>query len=180
MKNWFVLLLLVCFGIVNAQTDNTASDSTDTADTLSNTDVVSPVDTTAAEPGKLIIYQDAYYGAVEDIQKKINKENCPNLVKGYRVQVFSCSGGECKDKSNKYYNQFLIAYPDLAVYKLYQPPSIKVRAGNCRTRFEAEALKSLIEKDFPFVFIVPDYIESDFSIECDDMILPAEEKLDKK
>lgn len=122
-----------------------------------------------AVPGKLKVYEDSYYEAVKVIQKRINGENCPNLVKGYRVQVFSCSGGSCKDKADKYYNQFLIAYPDLAVYKLWQPPSLKVRTGNCRNRFEAEAIKKLIEKDFPFVFIVPDYIETTLMVNCEEM-----------
>ena len=122
--------------------------------------------------GSLSTYQDPYYEAVERIQKRINKESCPNLVKGFRVQVFSCSGGNCKEKADKYYSQFLMAYPELPVYKMWQPPSLKVRAGNCRSRFEAEGIKKLIEGDFPFVFIVPDFIETHLMLGCDKMTIP--------
>ena len=43
-------------------------------------------------------------------------------------------------------NQFIMAYPDLSVYKMWQPPSLKVRAGNCRNRFEAEGIKKSLEE----------------------------------
>ena len=121
--------------------------------------------------GSLNLYQDPYYLAVEGIQKKINKKNCPRLIEGFRVQVFSCSGVTCKDDADKYYNQLLMAYPDLSVYKIWEPPSLKVRAGNCRSRFEVEGLKKLIESKFPFVFIVPDFIETKLMLDCDKMIL---------
>ena len=126
--------------------------------------------------GSLDVCQDLYYQAVEEVQKKINKENCPKLIKGFRVQIFSCSGGNCKYNADKRHNQFMMAYPDLSVYKMWQPPSLKVRAGNCRSRFEAEGIKKFIEADFPFAFIVPDYIETDLMLDCDKMILSKKEK----
>ena len=82
---------------------------------------------------------------LRSLQKKINQNSCPKLVNGYRVQLFSCSGQDCKEKANKHYNQFLIAYPHIPVYKMWQAPTIKVRAGNSRTRFEAEKIKNQIK-----------------------------------
>lgn len=161
-------IILAIFSSVFAQGQEELPDSIQTVDSIQ---ISKPI---VVIPGKLYLYQDNYNQAVENLQKKINKENCPELVRGYRVQVFSCSGDECKEKANKYYNQFLIAYPDLTVYKMWQAPSIKVRAGNCRTRFEAEAIKRRIEKDFPFVFIVPDFIESPYQIECEEMIISSD------
>ena len=96
-----------------------------------------------------------------------NKGNCPNTVKGYRVQIFSCSGSDCQEKADNLYNQFLIAFPDIAAHKLWDPPSIKVRVGDCRNRFEAEAIKNQIKADFPFLFVVNDFIVSPYQVECE-------------
>mgnify|MGYP001235869439 FL=1 len=120
-------------------------------------------------PGEYVEYVDSFYYATEALQKKINYTKCPELVNGYRVQIFSCSGESCKEKANKYFSQFLIAFPTISVYKMWQAPTIKVRAGDCRDRFEAEKIKNQIKDDFPFVFIVPDHIESPYKIDCDDM-----------
>ncbi len=120
-------------------------------------------------PGDFVEYIDSFYFATEALQKKINFSKCPDLVNGYRVQLFSCSGEGCKEKANKYYSQFLIAFPSISVYKMWQAPTIKVRAGDCRDRFEAQKIKAEIKNHFPFVFIVPDHIESDYKIDCADM-----------
>ena len=120
-------------------------------------------------PGDYVEYVDSFYYATEALQKKINFSKCPRLVNGYRVQLYSCSGQDCKEKANKHYNQFLIAFPNISVYKMWQAPTIKVRAGDCRNRFEAEKIKNEIKDDFPFVFIVPDHIESPYKIDCEDM-----------
>ena len=92
-------------------------------------------------PGEYVEYVDSFYYATEALQKKINFTNCPNLVNGYRVQIFSCSGQDCKEKANKYYNQFLIAFPNISVYKMWQAPTIKVRVGDWKS-FEAEKIKN--------------------------------------
>ena len=100
------------------------------------------------------------------ILKNNNINNCPKLVKGFRVQIYSCSGANCQVKAEKNYNQFLIAYPHIATYMIWDAPSHKVRVGNCRNRFEAEAIKEAIKEDFPFIFIVPDFIETPFIKDC--------------
>lgn len=128
-------------------------------------------------PGSYVEYVDSFYYATEALQKKINFTKCPDLVNGYRVQLFSCSGQGCKEKANKYYNQFLIAYPNISVYKMWQAPTIKVRAGDCRNRFDAEKIKNEIKDDFPFVFIVPDHIESPYKIDCDNMVISESDSL---
>jgi len=164
MKFFFIFFIFLFTGYGYSQSDSLE---------VKKDSIIVYTENITKTPGTLNVYEDSYYSAVKKIQKQINRENCPKLIKGYRVQLFSCSGPNCKDKADKYYNQFLIAYPDLAVYKLFQPPSLKVRAGNCRTRFEAEALKDLVKKDYPFVFIVPDdYIETSMMVNCDDMVNP--------
>lgn len=129
------------------------------------------------KPGAVVEYVDSFYYATEALQKKINFTKCPELINGYRVQLFSCSGEGCPKKAAKYYNQFLIAYPNIPVYKLWQPPTLKVRAGDCRSRFDAEKIKNEIKDDFPFVFIVPGHIDSPYKIDCESMSISESDSL---
>lgn len=168
-----LLVVFFCFFTVNLFAQENVSDSTH-IDSLIKDTVVKRV---PLSPGKYIEYVDSFYYATEALQRKINFTKCPELVNGYRVQLFSCSGQGCKEKANKYYNQFLIAYPNIPVYKMWQAPTIKVRAGDCRNRFAAEEIKSKIKDDFPFVFIVPDHIESPYKVDCDDMIISESDSL---
>ena len=167
MRYSLIITLFVAFSNLFAQSkvDSSLTD----ADTISG---YLPL-----APGQLVENIDSFYYKTEALQKKINLTRCPNLVNGYRVQLFSCSGEGCKEKALKYYNQFLIAYPDIPVYKTWQPPNLKVRAGDCRTRFEAEAIKNKIKDDFPFVFIVPEYIESIYKIDCEEMMINKSDSL---
>ena len=164
MKNLFLVGLIFSLNIVLAQ-KSVVIDSLQ-ADTILN-------DTLSIEknilPGEYIEYVDSFYYATEALQKKINFTKCPELVNGYRVQIFSCSGEGCKENANKYYSQFLIAFPSIAAYKIWKAPTIKVRVGDCRSRFEAEKIKDEIKDFFPFVLIAPDHIESPYKIDCDDM-----------
>ena len=167
MRYSLIITLFVAFSNLFAQSkvDSSLTD----ADTISG---YLPL-----APGQLVENIDSFYYKTEALQKKINLTRCPNLVNGYRVQLFSCSGEGCKEKAIKYYNQFLIAYPDIPVYKTWQPPTLKVRAGDCRSRFEAEEIKSKIKDDFPFVFIVPEHITSSYQIDCEDMDINKSDSL---
>ena len=164
MKNLILFGLVFSFNIVFCQ-KNVILDSLQTDTILVDTFFIQK----NRLPGDYVEYVDSFYYATEALQKKINFTKCPKLVNGYRVQIFSCSGEGCKERANKYYSQFLIAFPTISVYKMWQAPTIKVRAGDCRNRFEAEKIKDEIKDDFPFVFIVPDHIESPYKIDCDEM-----------
>ncbi len=164
MKKSVLVVLVFSFNAIFSQlnilNDSLSSDALVT-DSLKSNKILSP--------GRFVEYIDSFYFATEALQKKINFTKCPELVNGYRVQLFSCSGEGCKEKAKKYFTQFLIAFPSIPVYKMWQAPTIKVRAGDCRTRFEAQKIKSEIKDHFPFVFIVPDHIESNYKIDCEDM-----------
>lgn len=118
------------------------------------------------EPGTVTSIHSPELDTLVQFQKSLNTSNCPNVVKGFRVQIYSCSGSDCQSKAEKTYNQFLIAYPSIQAYKIWDAPSHKVRVGNCRNRFQAEAIKALIKEDFPFIFIVPDFIDSPYKVDC--------------
>jgi hypothetical protein len=123
-------------------------------------------DTTPPAPGTVKYYYSSELDSLFEFQKNINIKNCPKTVKGFRVQIYSCSGVNCQQKAEKNYNQFLIAHPEIPAEKIWDPPSYKVRVGNCRNRFDAERIKSEIKEDFPFIFIVPDFIDSPFKADC--------------
>jgi hypothetical protein len=167
MKLLFLLSLIFCFASVHAQKDSLIhSYEASIADSNSVIvpDSVPSIDTITA--GTIKYFYNSELDTLIDFQKKINIKNCPKTVKGFRVQIYSCSGINCQEKADKNYNQFLIAYPEIAAEKIWDPPSYKVRVGNCRNRFEAEQIKSKIKEDFPFIFIVPDFIDSPYKVDC--------------
>jgi hypothetical protein len=118
-------------------------------------------------PGVVKYFYKEEINKLIEFQKTENIKNCPKTVRGFKVQIYSCSGINCQEKAAKNYNQFLIAYPEISAEKIWDPPSYKVRVGNCRNRMQAEEIKSKIKEDFPFIFIVPDFIDSPFKVECE-------------
>ena len=164
MKIFPILLLLFLFQTtIHAQSVLSIDDS-------SSTNIKhSTVQGNQIKKGNITSYNTTEIDSLIAFQKKISKANCPNLVKGYRVQIYSCSGSGCQEKADKNYNQFLIAYPEYAAEIIWEAPSYKVRVGNCRNRFEAEGIKAKIKVDFPFIFVVPDYISSPFKVDCEEM-----------
>ena len=167
MKQLIFLSLIICFGSLHAQTDSVINpleaETTDTS-SINIADSISETDTIV--PGTIKYFYNTEIDSLIDFQKNVNIKNCPKTVKGFRVQIYSCSGINCQEKADKNYNQFLIAYPEIPAEKIWDPPSYKVRVGNCRNRFEAEQIKSKIKEDFPFIFIVPDFIDSPYKVDC--------------
>lgn len=117
--------------------------------------------------GVVVYNQSSEIDSLIKINKQINLDKCPELIRGYRVQIFSCSGNDCFDKTNSYYDQFLITFPGIKAYKIWDPPSHKIRVGDCRNLFEAEEIKAKIQGVFPGIFIVPDYIQTEYFEDCE-------------
>ncbi|MCA0427793.1 MAG: SPOR domain-containing protein [Bacteroidetes bacterium] len=78
-----------------------------------------------------------------------------NTLDGFRIQLFS---GSERNNANQLKAQFLRQYPEVPVYLSYQQPFFKLRAGDFRTRTEAQNLYHKLVKDFGEVLIVPDKI----------------------
>jgi hypothetical protein len=96
----------------------------------------------------------------------INKSKCPDIVTGYRIQVFSSSGAGSSQRAREERAKFLTFYPEVPAYNDYDAPNFRVRVGNFRTKLEAEKLKKQIGQEFPGCFIVPDYIETELTKTC--------------
>lgn len=116
--------------------------------------------------GELTFHGDSAVNGAIRTHVAINKKKCPQLVKGYRVQISSANGADARAKTSADKVKFLALFPDVAAHDLWEAPSYKVRVGDCRTKFEAEQLKKLIQTSFPFCFVVPDYIDTDYITNC--------------
>jgi len=99
--------------------------------------------------------------AISSIMKKKIKVNEANpKISGYRVQVFSVSGVNSKDKVNKEKAEYLLKNKDVDIYIVYQSPYFKLRIGDYRDKLEANYYLQKIIKDYPFAFIVNDEINT--------------------
>ncbi len=74
---------------------------------------------------------------------------------GYRVQFFiSTNRNEIYTKQADF-NQL---YPDLRTYIIYQEPNYKIKAGDFRSRLEAQKLMRDLRAQFPTLFLVSEKI----------------------
>jgi len=80
-----------------------------------------------------------------------NKQTMP----GYRIQIYF---GSQRSKANELRARFAGRFPDINAIVSYHQPNFKVRAGDFRTRMEAQSKLEIIEKEFPGAFVVPDEI----------------------
>lgn len=85
--------------------------------------------------------------------KEINssKQSMP----GFRIQIYF---GSLRSKANELRAKFAARFPELNPVVSYHQPNFKVRAGDFRTRMEAQSKLEIIEKEFPGAFVVPDEI----------------------
>lgn len=73
---------------------------------------------------------------------------------GYRVQVFLGDRRTAEDTKRA----LLLKYPDMPVYLSWLAPNFRLRAGDLRTRVEAEHLLRILRTDHPGSYIVRDQI----------------------
>ena len=74
---------------------------------------------------------------------------------GYRVQFFS---GSSRADAYNAQARFSHKYPDLRTYVVYIAPNFKVRAGDFRTRMEANKLLEELRSMFTGLFIISEKI----------------------
>lgn len=85
------------------------------------------------------------------------KKATTRSARGYRLLIVNTNKrDEAIDAKTKVYTHF----PDLKAYLVYQSPYFKLKAGNFRTRDEAERYRKTMSAIFPKgVFIIADTIE---------------------
>lgn len=111
--------------------------------------------TSAQTRGKVEVVKDPRIDTLIAKRAELNKATGINQVMGFRVQVFTGP-----DRRNAYNAQakFQQEFPDIRSYIIYNEPNFKVRAGDFRTRIEAEKLQNELKKWFPGTFIISEKI----------------------
>jgi hypothetical protein len=112
------------------------------------------------DTGSVVVHKDPRVDALAKKQAAINaaiKRASARTAKGYRLLVINTNKrNEAIDAKAKIYTHF----PDLKAYLVYQTPYFKLKAGNFRTREEAERYRKTMNSIFPKgVFIINDTIE---------------------
>ena len=85
--------------------------------------------------------------------KEINQKK--QTMPGYRIQVYF---GTQRSRANEVRALFNTHYPDIPAAVTYSQPNFKVRAGDFRTRLEAQKHLRDVALNFPGAFVVPDEI----------------------
>lgn len=112
-------------------------------------------DTTGGK-GVVNIHQDPLVRFLVDRDVQLH-ERQRGIKDGYRIQIFSSFGNDSRDRSRNARVKFLTKFPDfdpVRVYSTYEPPFIKVRVGDYRTRQEALEDFRDISKSFRDSYIV--------------------------
>ena len=105
----------------------------------------------------IVIHQEPAIAKLVE-KHKIISENFPK-TDGYRVQIYSVSGVNSRERANQMKEEFLKKFPDDDVYIVYHSPSYKVRLGDFRTKLDALRYLQTIKAEYPFAFVVVDKIE---------------------
>lgn len=111
------------------------------------------------QTASVIVHKDPRIDALVKKKAAINKatKSGAHTTRGFRLLVINTnSRDEAIAAKTKVYTYF----PELRAYLQYQSPYFKLRAGNFKTRDEAEKYRKMMAAMFPKgVFIVNDIIE---------------------
>ena len=125
-----------------------------------------------SEPPSVIIHKDARIDLLVRKQAQINEEwarENRRTMKGFRLMVINTNK---RDEAIAAKTKVYTFFPELKSYLLYQSPYFKLKAGNFKTRDEADDYRKRLNAFFPKgVFIISDIIEikPDKSKETDDI-----------
>jgi hypothetical protein len=79
-------------------------------------------------------------------------------IPGYRIQIFFDSGLNSSDRAKQARDQFMFLYPEIPAYVSWKAPNYRVRAGDFKTRLDAEKALQLIIIDYPNAWVTKDEI----------------------
>lgn len=105
--------------------------------------------------GKISVVKDNRIDGLVAKQGAIIPPAINPQMEGYRIQLFFDTD---KTALNDARARFFALYPTIDTYTTFNAPNFFLRAGDFRTRLEAEKLKSEIEDIFPTSFIVQETI----------------------
>ncbi|RYY38797.1 MAG: SPOR domain-containing protein [Chitinophagaceae bacterium] len=114
----------------------------------------------ASAQGSVVVHKDPRVDLLAKRQSQINvavRKASSRTAQGYRLLVVNTSNRqEAIDAKSKVYT----LYPELKAYLSYQSPYYKLKAGNFKTRTEAETYRKSLNSHFTKgVFIINDVVE---------------------
>jgi hypothetical protein len=116
---------------------------------------IPPLDTST-----VIVHKDLRIDMLIKKQAQINEETAREsrrTMRGYRLMVINTNK---RDEAIAAKTKIYTYFPELKAYLLYQSPYFKLKAGNFKTRDEAEDYQKKLNVFFPKgVFIISDIIE---------------------
>ncbi len=121
--------------------------------------IIASTQTIAQTRGRVEVVKDPLVDTLIAKRFTLNKETgvAPGVTSsyGYRVQFFS---GSSRQDAYNAQARLQRDYPELRTYILYSEPNFKVRAGDFRSRLEAQKLMQDLRPSFSSLFIIPEKI----------------------
>jgi len=113
-----------------------------------------------ADTTAVLVHKDPRMETLSKKQASVNaaiKKASARTMRGYRLLIVNTTNrNEAMDAKTKIYTY----YPELKAYLVYQSPYFKLKAGNFKTREEADRYRMELNDIFPKgVFILNDMIE---------------------
>lgn len=110
----------------------------------------------AQDRGKVEVVKDPLIDTLIARRLSLKVKNPEALSSnGYRVQIFDGSG---RNDAFNAQAKLQAKYPGIRTYIIYNEPDFKVRAGDFRTKLEAEKFKQEIQPLFTGLFIIAEKI----------------------
>ena len=101
------------------------------------------------------IIQDERIENIIHEQSEISSKSTRQKINGFRIQLFFDSD---KEKINVAKGLFMADHKKIDTYITYKAPNFFLKAGDFRTRLEAEKVRSTIESLFPTSFVIKEKI----------------------
>lgn len=108
-----------------------------------------------AQKGDVQVIKDNRINTLVEKQSKVTPPDIKPQIDGFRVQVYFDSD---KNVINDARSRVIARFPKTDTYVTYNAPNFFLKAGDFRTRLEAEKYIAEIEIDFPTSFIVSEKI----------------------
>lgn len=116
----------------------------------------------AQHNGSVAVVQDILVDSLlkdyEAMRLKIMENPDSKAIPGYRIQIFFDSGLNSSDRAKQVRDAFMLVYPEIPAYITWKAPNYRVRAGDFRTRLEAENALQTIIIDYPNAWVARDEI----------------------
>ena len=80
------------------------------------------------------------------VERHVEFNNRVKTIPGFRVQIASFSGANSKNSAFSLRDRFVIDYPAIQAYIVFDEPNFKVKVGDFRTRLEAYAFLQQIKE----------------------------------